>query len=197
MQIKSIVETSYPGMYKIQPETGSTFFIRPEYLSEVDFDSLQPAVEFNDEQWDELLDAGLACVVELKAVDYLARAEQSRFGLFRKLMEKGFEKKYVEMALNLLESKKYLSDERYARAWLNSRRINHYEGRSKLLAELQSRGISREISTIAVENFFEENDEEEICKKAFEKLSSKKSGEKLIAAMINSGFAYKDFKSMI
>ena len=102
------------------------------------------------------------------------------------------------MALDYLEKRGYLSDERFARAWLNTRRINHYEGRSRLLAELMSRGISKEVSLVAINAFFEENDEEEICRKALEKLTKRgKSGEKLIAAMIQAGFPYKDFKDML
>lgn len=195
MVIKSIRETSYPGMFKIAPESGAAFFIRKEYLSEVDFDSIEPEKDFTEEQFNELLDAGFACVVELKAVEYLARAEQSRFGLNRKLLEKKFDKKYITKALDLLEEKNYLSDERYSRAWLNSRRINHYEGKTKLLSELQSRGISKEIAVAAVNEFFEEFDEMEICKKAYEKFVKKgKTDEKLIAAMMQAGFSYKMIK---
>jgi len=197
MVIKSIAETSYSGMYKVAPEEGSAFFIRKEYLVNVDFDTIDVGADFNDQQTDEILDAGLACVVELKAVEYLARAEQSRFGLTRKLIAKEYDKKYIDMALTLLESKNYLSDERYARAWLNTRRINHYEGRSRLLAELQSRGIGKDVSQSAINNFFEENDEMEIRRKAYERFLKKgKEGEKLVAAMMQAGFTYKQMKML-
>ena len=195
MVIKSIRETSYPGMFKVSPENGAAFFIRKEYLSEVDFDSINDAADLSEELFNKLLDAGFVCVVELKAVQYLARAEQSRFGLTRKLLEKKYNKQYVEMALDYLESKNYLSDERFAAAWLNSRRINHYEGTSKLKAELQVRGISREIADKAVKEFFTENDEFEICKKAYLKFQKAgKDEDKLIASMMKAGFTYKMIK---
>ena len=195
MVIKSIRETSYPGMFKVSPENGAAFFIRKEYLSEVDFDSINDAADLSEELFNKLLDAGFVCVVELKAVQYLARAEQSRFGLTRKLLEKKYNKQYVEMALDYLESKNYLSDERFASAWLNSRRINHYEGTSKLKAELQVRGISREIADKAVKEFFTENDEFEICKKAYLKFQKAgKDEDKLIASMMKAGFTYKMIK---
>lgn len=198
MIISSINPTSYPGMYKVIPTEGTSFFVRPEYLPGIDFDLIDKDVEYNDSQTDIFLDAGLACVVELKAVEYLARCEQSRFGLNRKLSEKGFEKKYINMALDLLESKNYLSDLRFSSAWLHSRKINHYEGRSRLLSELLSRGISKEISNQALDEFFEENDEMEICKKAYEKFVKKgKSDEKLIAAMMQAGFSYKLIKLVL
>ncbi len=142
------------------------------------------------------MDAGRTCAVELKAVGYLARAEQSRFGLSRKLIEKKYDKKYVEAALTYLEGRGYLSDLRYATAWLNTRKINHYEGRSRLSAELAARGIARDVAMAALDEFFSENDEDEICRKAYEKLSKNKSDEKLTAALMRAGFSLKQIKSI-
>lgn len=196
MIIKTLVETSYSGMFKLTPEEGSAFFVRKEYLPEGLFELLNVGAEFSEDQADSLMDAGLSCAVELKAVVYLARAEQSRFGLTRKLIEKKYEKKYVEAALDYLEVKGYLSDLRFATAWLNTRRTNHYEGRSRLAAELAARGIARDVANTALDEFFTENDEMEICRKAYEKLSKSKSGEKLIAAMLRQGFTQKQIRNL-
>lgn len=196
MIIKSIAETSYSGMFKLTPEEGSAFFVRKEYLPEGLFELLNVGAEFSEDQADCLMDAGLTCAVELKAVGYLARAEQSRFGLTRKLIEKKYEKKYVEAALDYLEAKGYLSDLRFATAWLNTRRTNHYEGRSRLAAELAARGIARDVANTALDEFFTENDEMEICRKAYEKLSKSKSGEKLTAAMLRQGFTQKQIRNL-
>lgn len=196
MIVKSIAETSYSGMFKVAPEEGSAFYIRKEYLPEGLFERLDIGAEFNDDETDSLLDAGLTCAVELKAVGYLARAEQSRFGLTRKLIEKKYDKKYVEAALSYLEGRGYLSDLRFATAWLNTRKINHYEGKSRLSAELAARGIARDVANKALEEFFLENDEEEICRKAYEKLSKSKSGEKLMAAMLRQGFTQKQIRNL-
>ena len=194
MVVKTLVETSYSGMFKLTPEEGSAFFVRKEYLPEGLFEKIDVGVEFLEEEVDSLLDAGLTCAVELKAVSYLARAEQSRFGLSRKLIEKKYDKKYVEAALTYLEGRGYLSDARYAAAWLNTRRINHFEGRSRLLAELAARGIARDVAGQALDEFFTENDEEEICRKAYEKLSKNKSDEKLTESLIRAGFSLKMIK---
>ena len=196
MVIKSIAETSYSGMFKVAPEEGAAFFVRAEYLPEGLFESIDVGADFNETETDSLLDAGLTCAVELKAVSYLARAEQSRFGLTRKLLEKKHEKKYVEDALTYLEGRGYLSDLRFATAWLNTRRINHYEGRSRLAAELATRGIDRDVAKQALDEFFTEHNEEEICRKAYEKLSKTKSGEKLTEALIRAGFTYKQIKAL-
>ncbi len=197
MTVKTLVESSYSGMFKLTPEEGSAFFVRKEYLPEGLFERINVGLEFDDEESDSLLDAGLTCAVELKAVGYLARAEQSRFGLTRKLIEKKYDKKYVEAALTYLEWRGYLSDLRFATAWLNTRKINHFEGRSRLAAELAARGIARDVAGKALDEFFTENDEDELCRKAYEKLSKSKADEKLIAALLRSGFSMKQIKSII
>lgn len=127
-----------------------------------------------------------------KALALLARCEQCRSGLERKLLQKGYSKLTVEGVLDALEERDFLSDLRFARAWLNSRRIGHYEGRSRLLSELAARGIDKEISKEAVDSFFEEFDEGEICRKAAKKFVAQgKSGEKLMASMQRAGFSWK------
>lgn len=194
MVVKTFVESSYAGMFKFTPEEGSSFYIRKDYLPEGLFEKIDVGVEFDEEQVDLLMDAGLTCAVELKAVAYLARAEQSRFGLTRKLIEKKYDKKYVEAALTYLEGRGYLSDLRFATAWLNTRKINHFEGRSRLAAELAARGIARDVAGKALDEFFTENDEDEICRKAYEKLSKSKADEKLTAALMRAGFSLKQIK---
>ena len=70
MIIKTIAETSYSGMFKVTPEEGSAFFVRKEYLPEGLFERLERGEVFDDEKADLLMDAGLTCAVELKAVGY-------------------------------------------------------------------------------------------------------------------------------
>ena len=198
MKIKSVEQTSYEGMYKLTPEQGVVFYARQEYLSGIELDNIQCGSEFVDDDEEALLDAGLICSVELKAVSYLARSEQCRFGLKRKLLAKQYKSEYIDKALSFLESKNYLSDERYAAAWLNDRRINHYEGQTKLLLELQSRGIDKTVVADAVKEFFTDNDEKEICRKACERFVKKgKSEDKLIEALLKAGFAYKMIKNVM
>ena len=133
-----------------------------------------------------------AAAATQKALALLARCEQCRAGLTRKLLAKGFSKGTVEGVLDALEEKGFLSDQRFARAWLNSRRIGKAEGRTRLLAELASRGIAKDVAKKAVDDFFEEFDEEEICARAAQKfISQGKSGDALIASMTRAGFSYK------
>lgn len=187
-----------PEVLKITSDTGSAFFIRTNYLVSVKAEEITESVEFSGLFEEDIIDAGLAYSVEIKALDYLSRCEQNRSGLTKKLLNKGFENKYIEKALDYLEEKKYLSDERFARAWLNSRKINHSEGRTKLAAELAARGIKKETASTALKDFFDENSEIELCKKDFIKISRTTCDrEKIIRRLIAHGFSYSMIKKVI
>ena len=180
-----------PEVIKINSSAGLAFFIRFQYLKLVLPESICINAEFSDEEEQDILDAGMCYAAEMKAVEYLARAEQCRFKLLQKLLNKKYEKQYVERALDYLESKNYLNDVRFATFWLNSRKINRFEGRTKLCAELLSRGISKQDALAALEEFFEDTSEEELCKKDLEKCRrAKKDDEKIVKTLLSHGFSY-------
>lgn len=191
MEILSLEKLS-SGIYKVSSSDCGVFYMRPVYLRTLSEQEFLENSDFDSEFSQEIVDAGLITAAECKAVDYLARSEQSRSGLFKKLIEKGYDKDFVNPALDYLEKVKYLSDERYCRSWLNTRKINHFEGRQKLLSELLGRGIPKEIAGKALDEFFLENDENRIAEKCYSKLQKRgKTGEKLISALMQQGFSYK------
>ncbi|MBR5933942.1 MAG: regulatory protein RecX [Treponema sp.] len=171
---------------------GPSFFIRSIYLTQISVEEITEGAEFLEDRETELVNAGLCFAAEQKALDYLNRSEQYRMGLTSKLMAKGFDKFSIEKALDYLESKKYLDDRRFARIWLNNRRITHAEGRIKLSKELAARGIDKEFIKEALDEFFEENPEEALCMRAYRKcMKLKKSQEKTISYLLKNGFALK------
>lgn len=177
---------------EITTVSGPSFFIRTVYLSLITPEQIKEGVEFLDEKEEELVDAGLCFAVEQKALDYLNRSEQYRMGLTAKLLAKGFAKDNISRALDYLEGKKYLDDRRFAGVWLRNRAITHAEGRTKLALELASRGINRTFINEALDEFFEENSEEEICMRAYAKCKKiKKDEDKIIAYLLKNGFTIK------
>jgi regulatory protein len=188
----SAIEQVSPGCMKIAAVDGPAFFIRTVYLQHVDSDVIIPGAEFTEEAEEDILNAGLCYAAEIKAVDYLSRAEQSRFGLTRKLSAKGMQIEYINRALDYLESKNYLSDARYTCAWLNSRKATHHEGLIRLAAELCSRGIDRHTADNALAVFFEENPEVEECRKAAEKcIRLGMDYDKAVRFLVQHGFTAK------
>lgn len=208
MTISEIEQTS-PGVWKITPLGGSAFFLREEYLSCVSADMLESAcsgfsalegaaAEFTDEQYGDLISAALAYSAETLAMSYLARAEQCRSSLSAKLFKKGLDWEYIQSALDYLEDKGFLNDRRFAGAWLRSRAIDHAEGRLRLAGELAARGISREDAGAALDEFFSENDEDALCRKALERsLRSCKDTEKIIRSLMRKGFTSSQIRKVM
>ena len=96
----------------------------------------------DDEEIAQTIEAGNVYAAERAASVYLERCEQSRFLLTGKLLRKGYEKTAVQTALDYLEQKGWLSDMRFAEAWLRNRAIHHAEGPERLRMELIARGIN-------------------------------------------------------
>lgn len=191
------IENIGSDCYKVATESAE-FFLRAQYLRFVREEELCEDAEFLEAREEDVLFAGFAFAAEKKAISYLERCEQCRVGLQKKLVQKHFEKAAVDAALDYLEGRHFLSDERFARAWLNSHRIAKPQGRARLSAELSSRGISRQVSENALREFFEENSEEELCLRALKKrVREKKSSEKLVAALRRDGFSYKMIRAVM
>ena len=183
---------------KIQSDTAPVFFMRLAYLESIPPERVCAGSSFSEDEGEELLNAGLAFAAERKASEYLARAEQSRAGLERKLLQKGMEKGAVSRALDYLEGKGYLSDRRFAESWLRTHTLTKAQGRSRLLQELLSRGVSRPVALDALEEFFCEHSEEELCAQALEKsIRAGRSGDKLLRYLLASGFSYRQIKEAL
>lgn len=207
--IQCCIQQTSPGVFRVTREK-SAFFLRKAYLNQLDEKHLQQtlhtsssckdgaqAIECTEEEYADILQASLAYAAEQMAMAYLARAEQCRAGLFRKLLHKGLEKAAVTQALDYLESCGYLDDERFAGAWLRTRAIHNAEGKTKLSAELAARGIPHDTATRALESFFSTVNEQDLCQKALRKLRrQKKSEEQLFLLLRQKGFSSATIKQV-
>jgi len=191
IKIDSLEQTP-AGIVKITTPTGSIFLLREVYLEHSRLDDFYEGRVFqeNDVEAIDLLESTLCLVVERAAMNYLNRSEHSRFLLEQKLKNKKFGKIQIEKVLDYLESENYLSDMRYAVSWLRNRRLSVSEGRTKLLAGLVSRGVSKKIAQDALNEFFEEFPEEDLFEKALDKLHRNGcDDDKLYEKLIQKGFS--------
>ena len=195
------IKQALNDVYEITPDSGSAFFLRTRYLPpEGAFleEKFFSGSSFSDEEMLMLSRAALVFSAEKAAMSYLGRAEQYRVSLEQKLIKKNIPKDAVREALDYLEECGFLDDERFAGAWLRTRFIDHAEGKSRVTAELLSRGIKRAAVKNAVDEFFSEHDETELCLRAYRKLSSsQKNEEKIISALVRKGFSFKIIKSVL
>ena len=197
MLIREMVQT-LQGVCEITPGAGSAFFLRKEYLSLVDPERICAGAEFNDEETSDILNAALIYSAEYAAMTYLARAEHCRVALTQKLIKKNIDRKAIEPALDYLEGVRYLDDERFAGAWLRTRSIDHAEGRIRLAAELASRGVDRNAAKKALDEFFSDHDEMEICRRAYRKVRNLKSdSDKIKTSLVQKGFTLKEIDAVL
>ena len=198
--ISDICSTS-SGLIKIINSEGVSFLTRGEYFEKDGFDNLlaasamqncggKPQGALNADALGVLLTAVRKYAAEKEAIAYLNRAEHSRFQLEIKLKKKGFSQEEVRCALDYLMQNGLLDDVRFARAWLNTRRISKKEGRIRLASELALRGVSFSIAQRAINDFFLENPEKEICCAALKRQTKKYSDKrKLLRSMQRLGFS--------
>lgn len=176
---------------------GASFFVRTAYLREVSFADLAARVaadgraECSPVERDDIVQAAFALAAERKALDLLARREQCRLALTQKLLAREFPRGAVGLALDYLESRGLLDDARFAEVWLRSHCSVKAQGRTRLVAELRSRGVSRDVAVGAVGARFAEVDESDECARAAEAAARRgRSGERLVKFLVDSGFPY-------
>ncbi len=171
---------------------GTSFYIRFDYLETVGKERIRIGETFFAEEWNDIIQAALCFAAETKATEYLSRAEHCHFMLYQKLAQKKIEKFAVRKALDYLEKKNILSDERYCTSWLRDHTMFKFQGRTRLLSELLARGIDNTTAKKALDSFFAENSEEDFCRKAYSSaLRQGKKSDKLLKFMLDSGFSYK------
>ncbi len=143
------IEEGAHGAVKAVADDGSLFHFRACYLAS---GCGLPPLDLPD---DELAAAVEATDAEFRASALLARAEQFRAGLERKLAARGISRPACRAALDRLEAAGLLSDVRFAGSWIRQRMRSHAEGPRSLSAALASRGVDRTAIRMALDTAFE------------------------------------------
>ncbi len=94
-----------------------------------------------------------------KSIELLARTEISSSDLDRKLRSRGYDRKEIDETIARLYAAGYLSDERYARAYIRKYSASRSSGR--ILRELQQKGIRPEAPEQLLEEIYQEEDRTE------------------------------------
>ena len=189
-------ELNFGSTYSADENAESTESCFAGNSSIIDFDSIAPDTQVSNEISERILEAALAYSAEHAAVSYLERAEHSAELLRRKLKRKGHSDSAIQKALSYAKKRNWLSDERYAGAFLRNRSIRKAEGKTRLMAELAARGINKEIAEKALEEFFAQKSEASLLQKAAEKLKKQgKTKEQAQQSLVRLGFPWNSIKS--
>ena len=111
-------------------------------------------------------------LTEQTALRLIARAEQSVFGLTRKLRKRGHSDSSIQIVIARLRETGLVDDRRYARLWLESR-LNRASSPWRLRAALHARGIDNDDADYAMEKTLDEDAEQQLLRRYVEKLNRK------------------------
>jgi regulatory protein len=155
------------SLRRIGLSDGSLFSFKIEYLPpDFPLDSCTLiGAGISEEEAASLRFAAGCYRAERAALALIARAEQTRFGLSRKLERKGIDAAYIRAALDYLEEIGIVSDKRFAELWLEAKLRRSLSGRPgnicprKLLASLLGRAIPGDIARKALKSALDSESE--------------------------------------
>lgn len=124
------------------------------------------------------------------------RSEKETFDyLYKKIYEKKLDKEYIGRIVEKLKDKKYVSDEIFARWYVENRFVKKGVSKKRLEMELIKKGVSREI----IERVLAESgrDEKEEILKMIAKKRAKYDDEKLMQYLCRQGFSYEMVRNLV
>lgn len=139
------------------------------------------------------------------AVGFLARRERSRAELAVALKRKKLAPELIESVLHDLEREKLLSDERFAGAWVNTRRRLSPRGRAALSYELKQKGIRKKNIDQAMSSY-SRDDELQALRELIEARLARflaagddraKAKHRLLGFLARRGFSYEDVELVL
>lgn len=156
-----------------------------------------------DQNYNQILEFDKKWEVYYIALKYLKTRTRSKKEVFNYLIEKDYNKKNIEKALERLEQQGYINDLFYAKSFLNQKLITTSNGPYKIKSDLLKRGIDNNI----VDQVLEEYDKD-IQLKKIEKIvnriiktnknkSVKMLKIKIVTDLTSQGFASKDIQKVI
>jgi regulatory protein len=157
---------------------------------------LKKGQEITEQGLDELKGESSFGKNYIRAVDLISRRLRSEREIRDYAFRKQWTKENLERVIERLYERAYLDDEKFARAFVNSRASRNISLK-KLKVDLMKKGIR---SDLIEKTLSGDNDFDELV--ALKKLVAKKKGQydderKLIAYLMRQGFRYDDVKSAL
>ena len=168
MTIVSIETGAEGDLRNVVFSDGSLLSFRTCYLSQVPADTIEPR-ELDEGEEDDLRFAAACLGAEKAALQLIARAEQTVFGLGRKLAKRGHGSACVKTVTARLREHGLLDDFRYAGLWLESRISRQGSSPMRLLASLRAKGIDREDAGAAMREALDDEAERRLLERFVDK----------------------------
>jgi regulatory protein len=176
MTIVSIKTGTGAEVLKIELSDGSFFSFKTGYLPPVFVDEtlytpgLAEGREISRPEEDGFRFASACLRAEKAALQLIARAEQTMFGLSRKLEKRGHEPACARAVIASLAEMGLVDDHRYAQLWLESRCGLRSTSPRRLFAGLCAKGIDRDDAESALKTVLDAETEPALLSRYAKKL---------------------------
>ena len=169
-------------------------------------ENLYEGLTIDEQTLDRILKEDLESRFMNRAVEYLSRTVKTEFQVRQYLKNLKFKKKGIwfnediqldwdllfEQIIDSLKKYKYIDDEEFAHAFVQSRLNVKPRGKSVLISELLSKGVSKEIAQRVCDE--EITDELEVLRNAFRKRFKDEKfniqNQKMVGYLLRKGFSW-------
>lgn len=164
---------------------------------------LMADMELDEEGYDRLMAMSETFTARRKAAASLARADFSKEGLVRRLIQKGVAEEAAREAADYFESKGYINDREYAARLVRQYCGGKGYGRQRVEQELMARGLSREIIEESLDAYDEEEGENGdrilgLFNRRFSgcDLSDEKTRRRVAGALMRYGYRWEEIRAL-
>lgn len=130
-----------------------------------------------------------------KTLNYLAIRPRSRRELVDYFWRKKIDDSQKTKILDFLESKNYINDAEFAKAWVRSRQLTKLVSKKRLILELRQKGVADDCAQIALAEY--KHDDTGVLRDLIAKKRTQtryKDPQKLMQYLARQGFSYDDIK---
>lgn len=191
--IKQQVKRS--GRYSIYFDSKYLFSLSE---SELMHSGIRIGKEYSSNELEKLQQTAVIDKAYMRALDYLARRMRSEWELREYLRRKDYDSPTVDIILNKLSEYNYVDDKKFAKAWIENRRLLKPTSLRRLRLELSQKHVSREVIAEVLED--DETDELAVLQDLVNKKNSQtryQDEKKLISYLLRQGFNYGDVKEVL
>lgn len=154
--------------------------------------------EYTTDALEQLKQTAILDKAYMRSLDYLARRPRSEWEIKDYLKRKEYEVTTIKAVLSKLHAQGYVNDQKFARAWVNNRRLLKPVSFRRLQQELLQKHINQDvISQVLAED---ETDETQIIRELIAKKRQQtryQDNQKLLAYLVRQGFNYGNIREVL
>ena len=158
------VEQLSKGKRRLHLDNGEVWVL---YSGEMRTCSLAEGTELTQMQYEQIRHDIIGKRAKKRAMHLLEKMDRTEQELRRKLLENEYPEDLAEEAIAYVKSFHYVDDARYADCYVRLR--GAAKSRGKLLAELQQKGVDRELASQVLSEYESERDEQQMIRELMEK----------------------------